>query len=179
MQKLTIDLLPEEFKETQLKKAKFYKVQSVGVAAIMIVAFLASLVVALRFLQSQKILQTQTRAKEAEEKVIQLTSTQGYLVLLKNRLTVIDQYFGIPSKQAQMYELIEKLLPPAISINSIVVDRNGEALVLATSTDGNSVDLLINNLLSKDTNEDKVKAINLESLSRGRDGIYRISFKIK
>lgn len=179
MQKLTIDLLPEEFKQTQIKRSKFYKIQYIGIWIIMLTAFLASLLVALRILQSQTIVQVQSRAKEAETRMSQLTSTQGYLLLLKNRLSTINQYLGIPSRQAQMYNLIGKLLPPSVSISSIAVDKGGEVLILATSSDGGSLDLFINSLLSKDTNEDKIKEINMESLSRGRDGIYRLSFKIK
>lgn len=178
-QKITIDLLPVEFKAEDLKRAKFYKVQAIGVVIIMLTAFIASSIVALRILQTQQILQTQVLLAENEQRVTDLKSAQGYLLLLKNRLTAINQYLGVPSKQAQMYVLIEKLLPPVVAISTISVDKNGEVLVLATSADSGSLDNFINNLLSKETNEDKVKEVSLENLNRSKDGIYRLSFKIK
>lgn len=178
-QKFNIDLLPPEYKTAQLKKGKFYKVQSIGIVIIMLTAFIASSIVALRILQTKQILQVQAQLAEIEQKVTGLKSTQGYLLLLKNRLTAINQYLGVPSRQAQMYVLIEKLLPPVVAISTIAVDKNGEVLVLATSADSGSLDSFIDNLLSSETNEDKVKAVSMENLSRGKDGIYRLSFKIK
>ena len=178
-QMLTIDLLPPEYKSTQLKKAKFFKVQSIGIAIVMLTAFIASAIVALRILQTQQTLQAQEHLSETEQKVTELKTTQGYLVLLKNRLSTISQYLGVPSKQAQMYGLINKLLPPTVAINTISIDKNGEVLILATSTDSDSLDNFIGDFLSKETNEDKIKEVSLESLNRGKDGIYRLSFKIK
>ncbi len=179
MQRLTIDLLPAEFKQAQIKSSKFYKIQSIGIAIIGIIAFLASLIIALRILQSQKVLQLQSRAQEAEQKVSSFKTSQGYLLLLKNRLSTINQYLGTSSKLAQVYNLIEKLLPPAVSISTISVSQSGAVSILATSSDGNSLDLFLTNLLSKDTNEDKVKEISMENLSRGKDGIYRLTVNIK
>ncbi len=179
MQKLSIDLLPAEFKQAQSKRSKFYKIQSVGIAIIGIIAFLASLIIALRILQSQKILRLQNRAQEAEQKVSSLKTSQGYLLLLKNRLATINQYLGTSSKQAQMYNLVEKLLPPTVSISTISVSRNGEVSILATGNDGDSLDLFLNSLQSKDINEDKIKEISMENLSRGRDNLYRLTINIK
>ncbi len=179
MQKLSIDLLPAEFKQAQTKKSKLYKIQSIGIVVVGIVGFLASLVIILRVLQSQKILQLQSRAQEAEQKVSNLKTSQDYLFLLKNRLTTINQYLGVSSKQAQMYNVVENLLPPTVSINTISVSRNGEVSILATSSDGESLDLFLNSLLSKDKNEDKIKEISMDNLSRGKDGIYRLTVNIK
>lgn len=179
MQKLSIDLLPIEFKAQALKRVRFYKIQAIGVAIILLTTFLSALVVSLRILQSQQIVQVQARLSEAEQKISSRKNTQASLLLLKNRLTTINQYLGTPSKQSRMYNLITKLLPAAVSINTISVDKSGEALVLATIPDGNYLDSLIDNLISKESNEDKIKGVSIESLSRGKEGIYRISFKIK
>lgn len=179
MQKIVIDLLPVEFKAEELKKTRFYKIQILGLAIILFTTFLASLTIALRLLQNQQITQMQTKIREAEQKVSNLKTTQASLLLLKNRLATIDKYLETPSKQAQMYNLIEKLLPASVFINTISVDQSGNALVLASLPDGGSLDYLIENLISKETNEDKIKGVSIESLSRGRDGSYRVTFKVK
>lgn len=177
--KVAINLLPIEFRAEAIKTAKFYKIQTVGVAIILLMTFLASLTVALRILQSQNISQIQAKLTKSEAKISDLKNTQASLFLLKSKLTTINQYLGISSNQTQTYKLITKLLPPSISINSISVDKSGEVLVLALAPDGNSVDNLITNLTSKEINEDKISQVSLESINRGKDGIYRLSLKIK
>lgn len=179
MQNIAINLLPAEYRAEELKKAKLYKVQALAVAVVLVTAFLASATVALRILQSQKIIQVQSKAEEAEKKVSDFKTSQGYLLLLKNRLNTITLYLGNSSKQAQMYVLMEKLLTPSISVSTISVDKSGNVLILATSVDRSALDLLINNLLSKEISEDKIKEVSVESLNRGKDGVYRLSFKVK
>lgn len=179
MERLSIDLLPLEFKTEEAKRAKFYKIQTIGVITILIMVFFSSLTIALRVLQSQEISKVKNDLSQNEQKVTDLKTSQAQLVLLKNRLTAINQYFGVPSKQVEMYNLIEKLLPFEVSISSIAVDKSGDVLLLALSSSSDSIDQFISNLISPDKNEDKISEVSVESLSRGRDGVYRLSFKVK
>lgn len=179
MQRISIDLLPLEFREKDLKNARFLKIQTIGLTAVLITIFLASLTVALAILQSQQISQIQQKLTQNEQKISDLKTTQASLLLLKNRLTAINQYLGTPSKQAQMYKLINDLLPSSVSVSSLSVDKSGEVLVLAAASNSVALDNLINSLTSPETNQDKIQKVNIENLSRGRDGIYRISFKVK
>ena len=179
MAKIAINLLPLEFRAQELKAAKFYKIQTIGIATILLMIFLASLTVVLRILQSQNISQIQNQLTLSEDRISGFKNTQGSLFLLKNRLTTINQYLGTPSNQSQMYTIVTSLMPPAVSINTISVDKSGEVLLLASASDGSSVDDLIANLSFKENNEGKISQIFLETVSRGRDGIYRLSLKIK
>jgi len=179
MANILINLLPIEFRQAEIKRTKFNKVQAFGVAVILLMAFLASLTVALRILQSQRIFQTKNRLSQAEEKISSLKTVQGSLVLLKNRLKAIDQYLGTPSQQSQMYQLVIGLLPANAAVSSITVDKGGEVIILATVSDPSSLEDLTTNLLSRDKNQDKISQVALESINRGRDGIYRLSLKIK
>ncbi len=177
--KLAINLLPIEFRQQDIKNAKFYKVQTIGVIVILLMIFSASAVVALRIFQSKNITQIQSKLSQSEQKISSLKTTESSLFLLKNRLTTIGQYLDNPSAQSEIYKLIIKLLPPAVSVSSISVSKSSEVLILATAADGDSLDRLINNLISKDSNQDKINQISLESLNRGKDGTYRVSIKIK
>ena len=179
MTKIAIDLLPLEFKSEEIKRAKFVKVQFLSVAIILLMIFLASLTVALSILQSRNLSEVQSNLVRAQQRISGAKDTQASLLLLKDRLTVIKEYLGVPSAQAQMYSLLQNLMPASITVNSISIDKGGEILILAIAPDGNSIDQLLTNLTLKDKNEDKVSKVSVESLSRGRDGIYRISFKIK
>lgn len=177
--KISINLLPPEIIELEIKKTKFYKIQFLGVAVILSLVFLASLTVALRILQSRNITEVKAKISQTEQKVSDLKSTQASLLLLKNRLTVIDKYLGIPSKQSEIFKLIDKLIPPAVAINAITVDKADEVVLLALAPDAGSLDRLVSNLTDKESNEGRIAQVSVESLNRGKDGFYRISFKVK
>lgn len=177
--KIAINLLPIEFRAQELKSAKFYKIQTVGILTILLMIFLASLTITLRILQGQKISQIKQQLTLSEQKITSLKDTQASLFLLKNRLGTISQYLDLPSNQSQMYQLITKLLPESVSLSSISIDKSGGVLLSAIASDGNALDDLITNLTSKETNQDKISQVSVESVNRGRDGIYRISLKIK
>mgnify|MGYP001562626204 CR=1 FL=1 len=78
-----------------------------------------------------------------------------------------------------MYQLIIDLLPSSVSITSISVDKGAEVLISAVATDANSLDELITGLTDVESNQGKISQVSLESITRGRDGIYRVSLKIK
>ncbi len=179
MTKIAINLLPIEFRTQALKNAKFYKIQTIGIVTILLMILLSSITVALRILQSQNISQIQDKLTQSEQKITKLKNIQASLFLLKNRLNTIDQFLGIPSKPSEIYELITKLTPATVSISSVSVSSTGEVLVLAAAPDGTALDSLITNLTSQENNEDKISQVSLESINRSKDGIYRISLKIK
>mgnify|MGYP001571362873 FL=1 len=177
--KISINLIPPEIQETKLKKANFYKIQYVGIVTILIMVFLASLTGALRILQSRSVAEVQAKLTQTEQKVSDLKSTQVSLLLLKNRLAVIDKYLGVSSEQSSMYKLIDKSIPSSVVINAITVNKSREVVLLALVPDSVILDNLMNNLTLEENNEGKISQVSIESLNRGRDGLYRISFKIK
>lgn len=177
--KISINLLPPEIIEGELKGKSFYKIQFIGIAIILTMVFLASLSVALRILQSNNITVAQEQLTQTQERLVDLKGTQESLLLLKNRLAVISKYLGVSSNQPLMYKLLESLIPSSVVMNAITVDKSGGAILLATVPDSLILDDLINNLTQKDNNEGKISQVSIENLSRGRDGFYRISLKIK
>lgn len=179
MTKIAIDLLPLEYREQQLKGIKFIKIQSIGVATILIMVFLSSLTIALRILQSQNILQIQNRITQSEQRVSDQKNNEAALFLLKNRLATINQYIDVPSKQSEIYKLVTQLIPPSVILSAFSVDKSGEVLIVAVAPDSTSVDSLVNNLTDKSSNQDKISQVSLENINSGRDGVYRLSLKIK
>ncbi len=178
MTKIAINLLPLEFKDQEIKTAKFYKIQTLGILVILLMIVISSLTVALRFLQSKKVVELQSKFDQAEQKVSSFKNSQASLLILKNRLIAINQYWQSPSKQTLSYGLISKLIPPSVSVSSISVDNSGEVLITAQAPDGATMDSVITNLTSQDINQDKISQVALDSVNRGQDGIYRLSLKI-
>jgi len=129
--KLSINLLPVEFTAEEVKRAKFYKIQTLGVGIILFMIFLASITVSLRILQSHNINLVQAKLSEEEEKINSLKDRQASLLILKNRLTAVNQYLGVSSKQSDMFKLINQLLPSSITISSLAVDRLGQVSISA------------------------------------------------
>lgn len=178
MAKISINLLPPEIITQSAKKAKFYKIQAAGIAIILILVFLSSLTVAMRILQSRNIAVVQAKLTEEEQRISDMKTKEASLFLLKNRLSVIEQYLGVPSKESATYTLISGLIPSSIGVNSLSINKSGEAILMASVPDYISLDNLINNFTMKENNEGKISELSIESLSRGRDGLYRISFKV-
>ncbi|MDO8573986.1 MAG: hypothetical protein Q7R77_04545 [Candidatus Daviesbacteria bacterium] len=177
--KISINLLPTEDIAKGAKRVQFYKVQFIGIAVILVMVFLASLTVALRVLQNRYISPYQLKVAASEQQVSDLKSTQASLLLLKDRLKVIDQYLGVSSKQSSMYQLIDKLLPPLVVVNAISIDPAGGVTLVVMVPDSASLDNLINNLTNEEKNENKISEVSMDNLSRGRDGFYRVSFNVK
>lgn len=177
--KIAINLLPIEFTQSEVKRTKFIKIQAIGVGVVLLMVFLSSLSVALRILQSQNIKNVQTRVLASEEKISGFKDKQASLLLIKNRLAVISQYLDSPSKQTTMFILLNKLLPVNVAINSTAVGKSGEVSILALVPDSSTLDNLINALTDKTTNLGLISQVSLDSISRGRDGIYRVSLRIK
>lgn len=179
MAKISINLLPIEFIQEEVKKTKFVKLQSIGVIIILIMVFLTSLTVALRILQSQNIQGFQIRVSQAEGRINEFKEAQGSLILLKNRLGVISQHLGKTSKQREVYQFIDSLIPSSISVGSVSIDKVGEASMVALARDINSLDNFIRSLTDEEESKGKISQVSIESLNLGRDGIYRINLKIK
>ena len=97
---------------------------------------------------------------------------------MKNRLATIDKYLGEPSIQSSMYTLLEKLIPQSVAVTALSVGLAGDTTIIAVVPDSTSLDNLMLNLLSSDRNVGKIKQVSIESLNRGRDGVYRLSLKI-
>src|SRR3989338_6826946 len=98
--KISINLLPPEIITEQTKNTKFYKIQYFVVFIIFVLIFLTSLTLALQILQSRNIVTAQAKVSESQQKVESLKNTQAALFVLKNRVSVISQYLGVPSKQS-------------------------------------------------------------------------------
>lgn len=179
MAKIAINLLPIEFTQAEVKKAKFYKIQALGVVVILLMVFLSSLTVSLRILQSHNIKGVQTEVSAREQKISGLKDRQASLLLLKNRLTTISQYLQVPSKQTTNFMLLDKLIPPSVSISSASVDKSGNIIILSLVPDSLSLNNMIDALLDKEQNNNLIKEISLDTISRGRDGTYRVSLSIK
>lgn len=179
MEKISIDLLPPEFAAEEAKLGKFYKIQALGISIILLMIFLSIVLVSLRILQSNLVKSAQTQASEAEGKIASQSSKQASLMLLKSRLDTIQNYLSTPSKQVELYNLVAKLVPPTIDLSAVSVGADGTVLISALVPDVNALDRIFTDLLDKEKNKGKIAKVSIEALNRGKDGIFRVSFKVE
>lgn len=178
MSKITINLLPVEFRKAQAEQSKFYKVQYLSILTVLALAFLASTTVALRIFQSQSVSSAQGNLEQISQRVVDSKVKEASLVALKTRLSTINQLSSVPSKQRATFSIVSNLLPASAQISSLVVDKAGNITLSITSADNSALDSFLNDLVSYERNEDKISEVTLESLSRGRDGVYRANLTI-
>lgn len=178
MSRISINLLPPEFMAAELKASKFHKVQAIGIGVILFMIFLSSLTFALRILQNRTGELLQARLSKAEQRTADLKNTQASLILIKDRVKIIDQYFGIPSKHTTVYNLVDDLMPSSIIINAMTIERSGNLILLGATPDSQILDTFINSLTTNKTSLDLVKEVTIESLNRARDGLYRFTLEV-
>lgn len=176
--RLSINLLPLEVIRAEATASKYYKLRLASMVIVLAVIFFSSATLALRILQSHSIKSAEGSVSAAENKVSKFKGAESSLLVLKNRLVSIDQITSTPSKQRDLFNLITSLMPPSLVINSITTDRSGIVSLTLISSSGAAADDFLLSLLSEKKDQ-KISSVEIESLSRGRDGIYRITLKIK
>lgn len=178
MQKISINLLPIEFRIIQEREKQFYKIQAISIIVLLLFIFLASTTVALGFLQSQDVKKAQVNLTSAENTVSSLKGKESSLLVLKNRISSISEVQKEPSKQRVMYELVDSLIPADVSINSFAVDKTGDVLISGFFLDILSFDNFVQDLVNPEKNQGKIKEVDVDSLSRARNGQYRMNLKV-
>ncbi len=179
MEKIKINLLPIEFTKLQVEQLKFKKVQLGGAVVILALVFLSISVIGLRFLQSKDISKLQNQLKQTEDEVKGLQNHEVSLTVLKDRLNIITALTTLPSKQRSIYSLISSITPPSISVNSMTVDKNANVILSIVSPDSTSFADYLQNLTSSDKNEDQILQVVVDSISRNKDGSFRVSLKVR
>lgn len=179
MTRISINLLPPEIIAEESKNSTFYKIQFLGVFIILVLIFLTSLTLALQILQKRSLVTAQAKLLESEQKIEGLKNTQISLFILKNRMTVISQYLGVASKQSAIYKLINKLIPSSVAINAVSIDKSGTVILSAIISDRESLDQMLGSFTDKEMNDNQFAQVSVDSLNRGKDGVYRVGIKIK
>ena len=174
---MSINLRPIENTTDRLANQRRKFVQTISLITLLTLFFMASLVVTLRILQSQNLKNVTTQSLEQENKISSLRDRESTLVLLKDRLNLISKLTANPSKQKQIYDLIVNKIPPSVNVSSIILDGSSNLSLSASTADFHSLNTLFS-ALSEDQTFKEISGINVESLSRGKDGLFRISLKL-
>lgn len=177
MKGISINLLPTENTILQRKLSRVRQVKIISIAFLLMLFFLSSVLITLRILQTQEVARVQTQAQASEGQISNFRDKESTLVLLKDRLTVISRIKSAPSKQKKVYDSFTEQLPPSIEVSAVSLDSAGNLNVSTISPDSRSLTNFLADLTSEESFE-KIASVSVESLSRGRDGSYRISLRL-
>lgn len=179
MSGITINLLPVQSRIDQKAQKKFRLIQTLSIAALLTLFFLASLSSALNILKLKDISKLNSEVGLYEEKVLTFKEKETQLYLLKNRISLISQVRKSNNTlNSEVYHNISSKIPPAVNVSSISVDRNGNVNTTIAAPDILSLEQTLQNLTSDEIFEE-ISAVDIDSLSRFRDGTYRANIKIQ
>ena len=177
MKGISINLLPVESTIVQKKVERIKVIQKASVALVLVMVFLSSLVVTFRILQVKSLNNVNSQVIANENRITELRGRESTIVLLKDRLDQIDILIALPSRQKFIYEFILNKIPTNINLSAISVGVNGDLIISATSTDTDTLSEFFTKLTS-DEIFNEIADVSVESLSRSRDGFYRVSLKL-
>jgi hypothetical protein len=175
--KASINLLPNEYAFTEKQHKRFSLVQTFSVVAILIVFLVASIVVAMRIIQSKDVTNAKNQIGKLENEIADSKAKEETLFLLKNRLSGISKVANSPSKQLENYAYTQDNLPQEISISSVTVDRLGSLTMGLLVPNSDLLGRLVG-VMTDEASFQKFKQVTVESLSRGQDGIYKLNLRI-
>lgn len=173
-----INLLPAEYAQVYAAEERFRKIQQLGIGILALLIFFSSATFTLSLLQTSNILQAQTKLQAAEGAIDQFKPQEESLVLLKDRLNNLQKLSTGPSQSSAMYSLISSVLASSITPTLIVTDTSGNLSLSLMALSSNGIDNLITALVDPQKNHGLVSKVELENLSRAKDGVYRADLKI-
>lgn len=177
MSAISINLLPAEFKIDQKTQKKFQLVQRISIAILLFLIFLASASSALKILQAQDISKLRKEATVQEDRITSFKDKEVALVVLKNRLSAINQIIKSGSDNGAVYKQVSALIPPEVVITAVSVNRSGDVSMSIIAPDLLALERVLSDLTSARAFK-AISKIELESLSRGRDSVFRSNLKI-
>lgn len=176
---IKINLLPSEFLIAEREYQNFRKIQLICVLVILSLIFLSSMTIALRVLQSQRIVSANEQLDQLTSKITADKSKEAQLLILKNRIDLLQKISESPSKQKALYNLVNQLIPKEVLVSDMSVDNSGNIGLSLVVLQTGYFENMLDNLTSKEKNEGKIKTIEIETLTRTRDGVYRANIKVK
>lgn len=178
MNKISINLLPQEIIFQRKQSSKLTLINRVSVAALVVMVFFASATLVLRLSQTGNLKKAEKNLAYAENKVSSLKYKESQLLMLKSRLASIQSIMDSDAKRKAVFNLVIYLTPPDVQISDIAVDKNGGLSVMMSTQSLYSIDALIASLSDKERSGGLISKIDMDGLSLGKNSTYRFSLKI-
>jgi hypothetical protein len=172
-----INLLPPEViaQQKQLSKQNFANRFSVGTLVLLV--FITGIVFALRLMQDSSAQQVEDTIAHAQDQIGSLQEREGVLVSLKNKLGSIQTLISGDTK-ANVFTSVLNQAPADMKLSLITVEKSGVMLLTLSSPSVASIESFLVSLQDPAKLSFKVTKIDLDSFSKGKDGLYRMNLKV-
>lgn len=175
--KFTINLLPPDIILMDKQATKLTWANKFSVGALLVLVALTSATFGIRFFQNSAIDADNQGVVLAQNQISDLKSKEAAAVFLSKRLNSIQSLLG-DNKKSDMFVLISALTPADTQLSVISVEKSGSMIISASAPSIASIDTFLNTLQDKNKTIDVVSKIDLENLTKSRDGLYRYDLKI-
>lgn len=176
-QRLSINLLPEQILLMQKEGKKLTTINGLSILLLLILLFFAAAVLSTRVAQYLETKETQERLIFAQNKVSSWQSKEAALMVLKGRLSSI-RALQEQSKVMETFNLIANLASSDLQFSAISIDGRGVVSLTGTGTSLPSLETFLTSLTLPEKTGGMIDKVDLESLSKGRDGLLRWSLRM-
>ena len=178
MDKISINLLPSEVLVLKKDKDRQTVILRLSVGILVLVIILTAVVFSLRIFQNKKLSDAAEQLNSYQSQIEGYKEQESLVTYLKQRLAVISPLLSQDSKQAQSYNLISALAPSDINITSLSIDKSGNMILSAVSSNTDSIKTFFDNLTDVNINQGKISAVRLENFGKNSDNLYHLDLTI-
>lgn len=174
----SINLLPPEMLLKQKQSSKLVFINKLSIFALIALIFFTSIALSFRLTQNFELQKAQKGLVDAKEKISSLKGKEEQILLLKERLGIIQTLSGGDAKIRAIFNLVVHLIPSDLQISEVSVDKTGNMSLSLNSSSLVSLQNFLTDLADREKNSDLIAKVTLEGLSIGKDMVYRLSLKI-
>lgn len=176
--KLSVNLLPQEILLERVQSSKLSLINKLSVVFLMILIFLTSATLGLRFTQNLELKSTKDNLVRAEGRIADSQNKEMALLTLKQRLASIQGLMGGDTKIKNIFNLVIFLTPADIQVTEATVDKSGAMSLSMSTANLFSLESLVASLGDKEKSSGLIAKVDMDGLSLGRDGLFRFALKI-
>jgi len=164
MEKININLLPEEFlieKKLGIKRSLYLRISIIVFVAVLIIT---SSILLLRLTQSQSLQALEGDLDGKRNSITSMKENESAVFVLKNRLDKIAQISAKESVPVQGYNLLSSIVPPGASMLAFSMTKENLINATVETSDTSVLDQLFDNLLDPKTSKGFITAVKLENI---------------
>lgn len=176
MDKIKINLIPEEIKEKARKEAKQSLINKISIGLLGLLIVTTSSILAIVIFQGATLNSLKADIEEEKSKVSSHKDIEAVVNLLKNRIDTINQFSNKRYKQRDVFDLLTSLFPNGVYLESIQIDKTQRVVMSGQTSETFSLKIFFDNLVDPKINEGKISSVTVNSLSRSQQG--KINFEL-
>ncbi len=173
MRGIEINILPREERALEKERSKKALVIRSTIAVIALAILITTAAFAVKILKNNEQVQTNEDLSQLTSQLSAYREQEGYLTILKKRLTTINNFNSQQSSELAALNIIFNLLPNNVVISSLSSTKKDVVLITGIATDTTSLQSVINSLTDPAINKQKISKVTFENLSQDSTGRFR------